>query len=44
MKTKPQKMILIDETLHRELSIIKSTKGLKSLSDTIQYLLNNKKL
>jgi predicted CopG family antitoxin len=44
MKKNPQKMVLVNETLHRELSIIKSTKSLKSLSDVIKYLLENKEL
>jgi predicted CopG family antitoxin len=44
MKNGPQKMILVDESLHRELLIMKSTGSFKSLSDVIKHLLNCKKL
>lgn len=37
MKKTPQKMILIDEELHRQLLIIKSMKSFKSLSDVIKH-------
>ncbi len=43
MKTKPQKMILVDENLHRDLLIIKSMGSFKSLSDVIKYLVSLKK-
>lgn len=37
MKKTPQKMILVDEELHRQLLIVKSMKSFKSLSDVIRY-------
>ena len=37
MKKVPQKMILVDEELHRQLLITKSMKSFKSLSDVIKY-------
>ena len=37
MKKNPQKMILVDEELHRQLLITKSMKSFKSLSDVIKY-------
>jgi predicted CopG family antitoxin len=37
MKKAPQKMILVDEELHRQLLITKSMRSFKSLSDVIKY-------
>lgn len=39
MKKNPQKMVLVDETLHHELLIMKSMGSFKSLSDVIKHLI-----
>jgi predicted CopG family antitoxin len=36
MKKNPQKTILVDETLHHELLVMKSMGSFKSLSDVIR--------
>jgi predicted CopG family antitoxin len=44
MKKNPQKMILVDDTLHRELLVMKSMGSFKSLSDVIRHLVTKNKL
>lgn len=37
MKKIPQKMVLVDQELHRQLLLTKTLKSFKSLSDVIKY-------
>jgi predicted CopG family antitoxin len=39
MKRNPPKMVLVEETLHQKLLILKASKGLKSLSEVIELLI-----
>lgn len=43
MKKSPQKTILVDETLHHELLVMKSMGSFKSLSDVIEHLVTKNK-
>jgi predicted CopG family antitoxin len=44
MKRNPPKMVLVEETLHQKLLILKASKGLKSLSEVIEWLLERQKV
>jgi hypothetical protein len=41
MKKDPQKIVLVDQSLHHKLLMLKAEKNFKSLSDTIEFYVCN---